>query len=716
MQFIYRTRNATKAALYDGAGRFKLSIVQHPLFIIGLVVKLYAATLFASTYFTHSFVPFVKYFLTTGNNPYHYFFTEGFLTVFPYPQLMLWIMAVPGSLFLPFLHPDFGVVGPAELLLFHLPILAGDILILLILSRWLQNRSTELLWLYWLSPVLLYISYIHSQLDVIPIALVFLFLHLLCRERWTLAYIVLGAAIATKFHIIILVPFLAVYLWRHHLPPHQLIGGPALALSVFLAINAPVLFTEPFRSIVLFNPEQAKVFDLVLPLADHLIYIVPAAYLILFLHSLTFKRFSRDTYVMFLGFSFGLLTLLIPPMPGWYYWVIPFFIYFYVRHEQYARTHLLLLSAAYFLYFAVSADSDFLSVWERTVPSLAALPPIYEVLERNGFDADFFENLALTILQATLLINVLWLYRRGVEDSRKRKLFTMPYLIGIAGDSGSGKSTLADLLAHVLGTNHVAIVPGDAMHKWERGDERWQQFTHLNPNANLLHEDIENVQRLKTGDTVYRRHYDHRTGTFTVPEKLHSKKLVIFEGLHSLYLTYMQQALDLKIFIAPEEQLRIHWKLVRDIHHRGYTRERVLNQLAARESDSAQYIATQARNADLIISLRSETDLAPILGTDTPIETFLELTCNNTVNVERFITALQSWVRIEHSINERHHVLQIAGTISATQIQQISYELLPDLYDIVVQSPRWDNDYNGIMQLFIMYYVFETLRLSPHAS
>ncbi len=526
----------------------------------------------------------------------------------------------------------------------------------------------------------------------------------------------MGAAIATKIHIIVVVPFFLVYLWRHGISWKQIAGHTAAILSVFIISNGSLLTSKAFYTIVLANPEQNKVFDLLLPLGSGAVYLIPAAYVLLVLHSLTYTRFNRDTFVMFLGFSFGILTLGIAPMPGWYYWIIPFLVYFYTKYEHFSKLHFTALCTAYFVYFATIPKSDYWAVFAHINQTIAQTPNLYDRFIALGLPAAAIQNLALTILQATLLINVLWLYKRGVEDSKKRKLYNMPYLIGIAGDSGSGKSTLADLLTDIFGKSNLALVAGDAMHKWERGNEMWQKFTHLNPNANHLHEDIDHVKRLQNGDTTYRRHYDHHTGTFTEPEKLDSKNVVVFEGLHSLYLTYMQRALDLKIFIAPEEQLRIHWKICRDMRDRGHSREKILSQIQAREADAKEHIASQAAHADIIFSLRSETDLAPILGQDTLIETYLEITCDNAINVARFLNAIDRHINVEHHMTNQTHVLRISGGIDQEILSEISQNLVPELYNIVISEPVWATDYSGIMQLFTVFYIFESLTFQAHET
>ena len=698
--------------LYDKAGAYKLSILTSPLFIVGLISKLYASAFFAGENFGTLFVPFLKYHALNGlQNPYSFFHELGVTEIFPYPQLMLYIMSLPGMIFKPLLDTDIYSVSTTELFIYHLPILIADVVILIILARWLKNKQTELLLFYWLSPILFYINYLHSQLDAIPIALVFVFLYFLFKEKWLISFLFLGAAIATKFHIVIIVPFVLVYLYRKHGTLRLPVACAGVIGASFIVLNNVQLLNTAFLTIVFNNREQLKIFDLQVHLNDvNTIYVIPLGYALLFLHSLTFKHFNRDTFVMFLGFSFGIITLFIAPMQGWYYWIIPFLIYFYVKDERSSKLPLLFITIAYFIYFATTPTSDYLALLSHTFPITGTLPNLYSILLAYDLSPSFVQNVGLTILQAALLINVIWIYRKGVEESKKTKLYNMPYLIGLAGDSGSGKTTLASLLQDIFSSQSTSIVAGDAMHKWERGHAQWKQFTHLNPRANKLHEDLKYAQQLQNGDNVYRRNYDHDTGQFTVPKKLDSKNLVIFEGLHSFFLSHMRQALDLKIFIKPDEQLRTHWKLRRDMTHRGYTKEKVLTQIESRQHDAKEYISVQEKYADITFSLKSLTKLTDaVIGTDFEPSVYLEITCSHAVDLEPLIETLATYVNIEHTLTDRHQIISLTGTVSNTVIEHLSYTLVPELMDFTVQTPAWSHDHEGIMQLFSVYYILESL-------
>ena len=87
--------------------------------------------------------------------------------------------------------------------------------------------------------------------------------------------------------------------------------------------------------------------------------------------------------------------------------------------------------------------------------------------------------------------------------------------IGISGNSGSGKTTISSNLMELFGKENTTIIYGDDVHKWERGDDNWNNFTHLNPISNRLHQHYNDIKKLKYSGKIFRSHYDHSTGKFT---------------------------------------------------------------------------------------------------------------------------------------------------------------------------------------------------------
>lgn len=174
--------------------------------------------------------------------------------------------------------------------------------------------------------------------------------------------------------------------------------------------------------------------------------------------------------------------------------------------------------------------------------------------------------------------------------------------IAITGDSGSGKTTLSNIIKNVF--ENSLLLECDRYHKWERGNENWKNYTHLNPEANYITKMNSDVFDLKLGNNIYQVDYDHSKGKFTDKEYIESKENVIVCGLHSLYLE--KEITNLRIYLDTEENLRIFWKMKRDMKKRGYTKEKVYENILKRKDDFDKYIYSQKDEADLIIHIYSD--------------------------------------------------------------------------------------------------------------
>ena len=74
---------------------------------------------------------------------------------------------------------------------------------------------------------------------------------------------------------------------------------------------------------------------------------------------------------------------------------------------------------------------------------------------------------------------------------------------------------------------------------------------------------------------------------------------MIVEGLLPLADRAVRDAIDVAVFLEPEEELRHRWKLERDVFERGYSPKEVVAELKRREPDAAQYIRPQRDYADV---------------------------------------------------------------------------------------------------------------------
>ena len=185
-----------------------------------------------------------------------------------------------------------------------------------------------------------------------------------------------------------------------------------------------------------------------------------------------------------------------------------------------------------------------------------------------------------------------------------RLILSECFSIALCGDSGAGKSHISNLLNTILPFDNNLLIETDRYHKWERGAEEYNTFTHLHPEANNLEKMSTDAYKLSLGSDVFTVDYDHSTGKFTEPEKLESSKFMIFCGLHTLFKESMRAVTDLKIFIDTQEELKTYWKLQRDTTKRGATKEKVLQTIAKRKDDYDAYVEPQKEYADLIVSYK----------------------------------------------------------------------------------------------------------------
>ena len=76
----------------------------------------------------------------------------------------------------------------------------------------------------------------------------------------------------------------------------------------------------------------------------------------------------------------------------------------------------------------------------------------------------------------------------------------------------------------------------------------------------------------------------------------------VVEGLLGYHTPEMRDCYDVRVYLAPPEDLRRRWKVQRDCSRRGYTTDQVLAELDRRETDSAAFIRPQERYADMVVS------------------------------------------------------------------------------------------------------------------
>jgi phosphoribulokinase len=178
-----------------------------------------------------------------------------------------------------------------------------------------------------------------------------------------------------------------------------------------------------------------------------------------------------------------------------------------------------------------------------------------------------------------------------------------PILLGIVGDSGAGKTTFTKGIAQLLGEDRVAVICTDDYHKYNRAERASKNLTPLHPDCNYLDIVEQHLLLVKAGQPILKPNYNHSTGDFSPPSYIQPKQFIIVEGLLGYFTKTMRDCYDVKVYLAPLDDLNVPWKLKRDMHVRGYSEEAALREILVRKPDGEAFIYPQHKWADMVIHL-----------------------------------------------------------------------------------------------------------------
>ena len=177
------------------------------------------------------------------------------------------------------------------------------------------------------------------------------------------------------------------------------------------------------------------------------------------------------------------------------------------------------------------------------------------------------------------------------------------FIIGVAGDSGSGKTTFTNAIRRIFGDDLVSTVTLDDYHLYDRSARKRLGITPLLPEANDLAGLERDIAVLKSGRAIRKKRYNHETGTFEGPFVFEPTKIIIFEGLHTLFTPRLRGLLDFSLFVDPSPDVKYEWKRKRDTGSRGYSDAEVSAELQERAPDYQRFIAPQRKFADAVIQI-----------------------------------------------------------------------------------------------------------------
>ena len=176
-------------------------------------------------------------------------------------------------------------------------------------------------------------------------------------------------------------------------------------------------------------------------------------------------------------------------------------------------------------------------------------------------------------------------------------------LIGVAGDSGCGKSTFLRRITDVFGEDFVTVICLDDYHSLDRKQRKETGITALDPRANNFDLMYEQIKALKNLESINKPIYNHETGMIDPPEKIHPNHIVVIEGLHPLYDDRVLELIDFSVYLDISDEVKIAWKIKRDMAERGHRYEDVLASINARRPDFEAYIDPQKAHANVVIQV-----------------------------------------------------------------------------------------------------------------
>ena len=673
------------------------------LFRIGVVIKIILIIALMPTIQQEWFVPFIVNWIENPTTlPWSGFLlSDGDPLAFPYGVVMF-ISHLPTTA-IGWTIDHFFSVGYFTSIGFRISLLGADILLLLLLLQIFENHWKKVLIYYWLSPLVLFITYWHGQTDLVPVVLFIYSLTLVKRGNYWAAGLILACSIAAKHSMAIVVPFIILYLWSHNGINKELQRFLAFFIGSLFVIEIPFFFSEAFRMMVLDNREVGKLYWLFIKMGkDNLIFLTPLVYLLLLYFFWRIRRINFDLLLAAMGVAFSVVILMTPSPPGWYLWLVPIFTLHQSRYGLGAVVVIGVFSFLFISYHLLHTSGANTILFDFSSPNISFLKD------------SFIQSLHYTLMLGSGLIVAIQVLREGVRENDYYRLGNKPLVLGIAGDSGAGKTTFSKGLATVFGERSLVEVSGDDYHNWERSSPMWNTLTHLDPKANRLFELVRDVQRLIGGEVVKGRQYDHVSGRFLPQEIRETKNVILVEGLHTLYPQQLLKELDVSFFIEMEESLRLFFRIKRDTEERGHSKEAILSELEKRKADSEKYIKPQLERADVVFTLLPINQ--ELFEQDYVIDSNIKLrTCiKNGIYYQELVRVLIGVCGLQvniDSVDEKGEViLEISGDVVSEDISLAVDMLVPHMNELLSLSAEFTEGIYGIMQIITVMEIDEALK------
>merc|ERR1711957_160144 len=165
------------------------------------------------------------------------------------------------------------------------------------------------------------------------------------------------------------------------------------------------------------------------------------------------------------------------------------------------------------------------------------------------------------------------------------------------GHDGGGWET------NTLVSDLTTVICLDDFHLNDRNGRKVSGLTALDTRENNFDLMYEQVKALKDGKTIEKPIYNHVNGTLDTPETIEPTPIIIFEGLHPMHDERVRDLLDFTLYLDISDDVKLNWKIQRDMEERGHSLESIMASIEARKPDFDAYIDPQKKSADLTIEV-----------------------------------------------------------------------------------------------------------------
>lgn len=558
------------------------------ILLAGIGLRLLCVILVVPSIHRDLFHPFLTY---TWDNPSFDPWSEwlrsgGRSDAFPYGIALLATMIPMGAFGVAFATLVFGLFA---------------IVIDTTLAKAIVHRSprVETLILWAISPLAIFVTYLHGQTDIVLASLLCIAMFWLNEQKWRSAGCALALALAVKLSALLIVPFILVFLLDN---PRYRPGARKFLTSLGVVgglLQLPLLYSAGYRAMALRSPEGIRLLDYRVAIRDdYAILVLPLLYLGM-LYGLW--RLGRSTTKVLIAYAtsavFG-LAVLTPGGVGWLIWVFPLLIALISTLNLRVLVMFAIFQVLVVVYFARVVSFGVLRIQNRAVDQISMTLSVHQ------------EDLLRTLFIGLAFLIVASILRTANLTGDPFQIGQRPISFGIAGDSSTGKDTLSNAIAQIFPLEAPQMINGDDYHLYERGHSVWQRTTHLDPKANDLSRQSMDVQKMLRRDSVEIREYSHVNGRFSDLQTRRPADVVIVNGLHSLLLPPVRERFDAKIFLTMNETLRSQLKYGRDLAERSASIDQVRTEIERRRPDYLRFVEPQSESADLVMYVDGDHETA----------------------------------------------------------------------------------------------------------